>query len=277
MKYELTNRISILALLVLALGLLPRLAPVAHAQILSRGNLFGPGAPPPMAGIEIGFGQHAEQGNLQCDCGSNFTTGTGTGLLGSLLFELPLDYTWAIGIKGGVDFKNFSTNGTINEVVIVIPPDPQLQPDTTAMYVQRTGKITATYLGFAPYVQYQFFRMGPFVQAGLDVGFLIGNNLSQSRTLLTTSITKPGDTLNNLTFTNGTTTESIQEGANQNVNTLRLGLLLSAGYNIQVSDRSVFCPLLTYDFPLTTTGNTAASNWKIGSLYATAELKFRLD
>jgi hypothetical protein len=53
--------------------------------------------------------------------------------------------------------------------------------------------------------------------------------------------------------------------------------LLSAGYNIQVSERSVFSPLITYDFPLTATGNTGGSSWKIGSLYATAELKFRLD
>ncbi|HEX5316798.1 MAG TPA: hypothetical protein VFX22_09110 [Candidatus Kapabacteria bacterium] len=252
-------------------------APAAHAQILSRGNLFGPGAPPPMVGVEIGFGEHSQQGNLLCDCGANFTTGTGTGLLGSLLFELPLDYEWAVGIKGGIDFKNFSTNANELEDVIVVPPNTS-QLDTVPMYVNRTGKVTATYLGFTPYVQYQFFRMGPFVQGGVDVGFLVSNNLTQDRQLLQTSVTtQSGLTLNNLTFANGTTSESIQEGANKNVNTLRLGLLLSAGYNIQVSERSVLSPLLTYDFPLTATGNTSASNWKIGSLYATAEIKFRLD
>ncbi|MFI5201755.1 MAG: outer membrane beta-barrel protein, partial [Candidatus Kapaibacterium sp.] len=198
--------------------------PTAQAQILSRGNLFGPGATPPMVGIEIGFGQHAEQGNLLCDCGANFKTGTGTGLLGSLLFELPLTYEWAVGIKAGIDFKNFNTDANENEVVIIVPSGNSSELDTVSMYVHRTGKVTATYLGFTPYVQYQFFRMGPFVQAGLNVGFLVGNNLSQNRELLQDTVTTTkGVFVQNLTFTNGTTSESIQEGANTSVNTLRLG------------------------------------------------------
>jgi|SRR5665213_2334941 len=277
MKHEMKNRFSALTVLMLVTIACWAAPPAAHAQILSRGNLFGPGATPPLVGVEIGFGQHAEQGNLHCDCGADFQSGTGTGLLGSLLFELPLDYEWAIGIKTSIDFKNLTTNENLNQTVIVVQQNSTIY-DTVPMYVQRIGKITATYLSFAPYAQYQFFRMGPFVQAGVDVGFLVGNNLRQDRSLLTTSVTLPdGTTVNNLTFTNGTETENIQSAPNTNVNTLRLGLLLSAGYNIQVSDRSVFSPLLTYDFPITTTGNTEISNWKIGSLYATAEIKFRLD
>jgi len=249
----------------------------AHAQLLSRGNLFGPGAPPPMIGIEIGFGQHTEQGNLACDCGSNFTGGTGTGFIGNLLFELPLDYDWAIGIKGGIDFKNFKTTTIVNDIVVVEPSNSS-QYDTTSMFVNRIGTIKATYLSFAPYVQYQFFRMGPFVQAGVDIGFLISNNLTQDRSLINNYVKlADGTMINNLTFTNGTDEELIQSGTQTAVNTLRLGLLLSAGYNIAVSERSVFAPLLSYDFPLTATGNTAASNWKIGSLYFSGELKFRLD
>lgn len=274
MKYEMKKHILAPMLLLVAAVFC---APAVKAQILSRGNLFGPGAPPPMAGIEIGFGQHAEQGNLHCDCGADFASGTGTGLIGSVLFELPLDYEWAIGVKANIDFKNLTTSENLNQTVIVVQRN-STQLDTLDMYLQRIGKITATYVGFAPYAQYQFFRMGPFVQAGLDVAFLVGNNLRQDRTLLQTSATlADGTQVNNLTFPNGTETDNIQEGANTSVNTLRLGLLLSAGYNIQVSDRSVFSPLLTYDFPLTATGNTSVSNWRIGSLYATAELKFRLD
>jgi hypothetical protein len=96
MNDEMRNikRIALLSLLIAG-----AFAPAVKGQILSRGNLFGPGAPPPMVGIEIGLGQHTEQGNLACDCGANFSGGTGTGLLGNLLFELPLDYDWAVGIK----------------------------------------------------------------------------------------------------------------------------------------------------------------------------------
>lgn len=270
MKHEMKNCFGALTVVILAIIALP----AAHAQILSRGNLFGPGAPPPMAGVEIGFGQHTQQGTLDCNCGALFNGGTGTGVLGSLLFELPLDYEWAIGIKTGVDFKNFKTTTNLAEDVIVELPNGDTAP--VNMVMTRIGQLKATYFDVAPYGQYQFFRMGPFVQAGLDIGFLISESLTQNRQLITTSAVIAGQNVNNLTFTNGTLEEPVSQ-TSTGFNSLRFGLLLSAGYNIQVSERSVFSPLLTYDFPLTATGNTNGSAWRIGSLYATAELKFRLD
>jgi hypothetical protein len=271
MKYEMKLHIFAPMLLLVAASFY---APAAHAQILSRGNLFGPGAPPPMVGVEIGFGQHAQQGTLDCNCGALFNGGTGTGLLGSLLFELPIDYEWAVGIKGGIDFKNFQTTTNLAENAIVELTNGDTAP--VNMVMTRIGKLKATYLDIAPYGQYQFFRMGPFVQAGLDIGILVSESLTQDRQLITTSATIGGQTANNLTFTNGTLEESVPQ-TSTGFNSMRFGLLLSAGYNIQFSERSVFSPLLSYDFPLTATGNTNGSAWKIGSLYATAEIKFRLD
>ncbi len=245
----------------------------AHAQLLSRGNLFGPGAPPAMAGVEFGFGNHTQQGTLDCNCGAIFNGGTGSGFVGSLLFELPIDYTWAVGIKAGVDFKNFTTNTTLPENVVVELPNGDTAPVT--MNMNRIGNLKATYLSIAPYGQYQFFRMGPFVQAGPDVGILMASSLTQQRQLISTSTTIAGQTVNNLTFTNGTTEETVPQ-TSTGFNSVRIGLLLSAGYNIQVSDRSVLSPLISYDLPLTASGNTNGSEWKIGSLYGTVELKFRL-
>ena len=245
----------------------------AEAQLLSRGNLFGPGAPPPMVGVEIGFGSHTQQGTLDCNCGAVFSGGTGTGVLGSILFELPLDYTWAVGIKGGIDFKNFKTTTSLPENVVVDLPSGDTAPVT--MVMNRIGNLKTTYLDLTPYAQYQFFRMGPFLQAGLGVGFLMASSLTQDRQLTSTTAIVNGQTVNNLTFTNGTTQESVPQ-TSTGFNSLRLGLLLSAGYNIQVSDRSIFSPLITYDLPLTSSGSTGGSAWRIGSLYATAELKFRL-
>ena len=226
-----------------------------------------------MFGIEIGFGQHSEMGTLDCNCGSTFPDGTGTGLLGSLFFELPIDYEWAIGIKGGIDFKNFSTTTNVNEVAVLELPDSN---HAVSVNDNRVANVKTTYLDFAPYVQYQFFRIGPFLQMGLDVGFLIANSLTQNRQLPEgTSVNVGGQTVNNVTYPNGTLTEQIQLGPT-GATSLRLGLLLSAGYNIQVSERSVFAPLITYDFPLTVASNANGSSWKIGSLYASALLKFQL-
>jgi hypothetical protein len=275
MKYKMIKRFSVLVILVcVAQASLPAMS---SAQIISHGDLFGPGAPPPLAGIEIGIGQHSEMGTAICTCNSIFTGGNGKGLLASLFFELPLDYEWAIGVKGGIDFKNFSTTSNVPQVVVV--EENSNNSETTTLPVNLVANIKTTYLDFAPYAQYQFFRMGPFVQAGLAFGFLVANNLTQNRQLpegTGVPAMNGNPALNNVTFTNGTLTEVIQAGSTS-VSALRLGLLLSAGYNIQVSERSIFSPLITYDLPLTVAGNTNGSNWKIGSLYASALLKFQLN
>ena len=249
----------------------------AHAQILSSGNLFGPGAPSPMLGIELGFGEHQQMGTFDCDCGSSFGQGSGTGFLGSLLFELPLDYEWTIGFKGGIDFKNLSSTIGVNDTAIF--DNPYRQTDTIAsLAINRNAYVKTTYINLTPYVQYQFFRMGPFVQAGVDVGLLVANHFSQQRQLTNTTVKIGDSTYNDIRFrSTGTTEETIQDSSISYVNKLRLGLVLSAGYNISVSDRSILSPMLTYDFPLTTIRNVAANGWKIGSLYATVVLKFMLN
>ena len=43
-----------------------------RAQILSRGDLFGPGAPPPMIGVELGLGTHSQNGKFRQSANANF-------------------------------------------------------------------------------------------------------------------------------------------------------------------------------------------------------------
>ncbi|MDP4200479.1 MAG: outer membrane beta-barrel protein [Bacteroidota bacterium] len=248
------------------------------AQILSRGDLFGPGAPPPFAGIEVALGKHAQQGTFDASCGCTFQNGDGTGFMGAAFFELPLDYSWAIGLKAGVDFKNTKSTFGITESAIIQSGTAGGAYDTVAqMPLNRIGTVSMTYLNLLPYVQFQFYRMGPFVQAGLQAGMLLSNHFTQQRELTQTSIVVNGSPVTDLRFQNGTIDETLDDTTITDVSKLRLGLVLSAGYNVQVSERSVLSPLLTYDFPLTTVRTTNASGWKIGSLYASVELKFRLD
>jgi hypothetical protein len=267
----------------LALLLLCAVSDNAVAQILSHGDLFGPGAPPPMAGIQVGIGQHAQQGTFQGNCDCTFENGTGAGFLGMGLFELPLDYEWAVGIMIGPDFKKFSTTTVVSEVGVVnyIKNNQNVVDSTSFLKLDRTSNVKTTYLAFLPYVQYQFFRMGPFLQGGLNVGYLMSSNYTQTRDLIDDKLTLPGPngaTVENLRFSNGTKSETLQnEDPIAGVNKIRLAVVISAGYNLAVSERSVFSPLLSYDFPLTTIRNEKAANWKIGSLYASAVLKFKLD
>jgi len=256
-------------------------ASTTSAQILSHGDLFGPGAPPPMIGLQIGLGQHAQQDTFQGNCNCTFENGTGSGLLAMGLFELPLDYEWAVGLMVGPDFKNFNVSAPVNEVGVVkyVVNGVEKVDSTSVIPLQRTADVKTTYLAILPYVQYQFFRMGPFLQGGLDVGYLMASKFSQNRDLLNDALVLPnGDHVQNLRFSNGTKSESLQdENPITGVSKIRLALVISAGYNLAVSERSVFSPLLSYDFPLTTIRNENAANWKIGSLYASAVLKFKLD
>jgi hypothetical protein len=248
----------------------------SDAQIISRGDLFGPGAPPPFVGVFAGLGKHAQQGTFNATCGCTFENGDGNGLLAGAFFELPIDYEWAVGLALGFDAKH--TASTVSQPDTAIVQDDQGNTDLAVLDINRTSSITTKYLMIAPYAQYQFFRMGPFIQAGPSIGVLIGSDYQQNRNLQQTDAVINGQQAHNLRFQNGTLTQPID--ASQpipDVSGLRLGLLVSAGYNIQVSERSVFSPLLTYDFPLTVISTTRATGWKIGSLYASAEIKFRLD
>lgn len=261
-----------------ALVILCSLASISEAQILSRGDLLGPGAPPPMVGIEFGLGKHQQQGTYNADCGCVFEDGTGTGFMGNLLFELPLDYEWALGIKAGMDFKNTTSHRAVFDTAVI--EFAQDESDTvSALGFDRVGDVKATYLNFSPFVQYQFFRMGPFLQAGIGLGLLVANHFTHHRELGSTDgKLLDGQVIHDLRFkSTGTLEETIQDGEIANANKLRLGVALSAGYNVAVSERSVLTPMLTYDLPLSTLSDTKASGWKIGSLYGSAVLKFKLD
>src|SRR5205823_5911607 len=85
----------------------------------------------------------------------------------------------------------------------------------------------------------------------------------------------------NVTFENGTNEEELQSGSIDNASGLRLGLQLTAGYDIEMSDHSVLSPMFTYEMPLTTvrpntTAPPASENWKILTLFATVSLKFKI-
>src|SRR5438874_75832 len=81
-----------------------------HAQIISRGDLFGPGAPPPFVGVFAGLGKHAQQGTFNATCGCSFENGDGNGLLAGAFFELPIDYEWAVGLSVGYDGKHTASS-----------------------------------------------------------------------------------------------------------------------------------------------------------------------
>ena len=260
-----------------------------RAQILSRGDLFGPGAPPPMIGVELGFGSHVQNGTFQAICKCEFAGGSGNGFLGGLLFELPVSYEWTFGLGVKFDFKNFSTSSQVIDTATVTNNTTNEVASGHAS-IQRDGSVKETFLVLAPFVRYEFFRNGPFVQLGPGIGFLIASNFTHMRTLNSSTIvltTKgySGDstfTVNNVRFENGTRSETLESGKIVNAASSRISALATFGWDIPVGDNAVIAPMITYDFPFTTVrpnsvGESGAADWKITTLYFSVGLKYKLD
>jgi hypothetical protein len=257
----------------------------SDAQILSRGDLFGPGAPPAMIGVELGMGIHQQVGTYQAQCNCEFTGGSMTGFLGGLLFELPLDYEWTLGIGAKFDFKGLNNSQITQDVATLL----FLANDSVSkgiIYMHRTGTVRETFLTLNPFVRYEFYRNGPFVQVGPGIGFVIASSFKHTRELLSSTVQfidangqpvgapQPG-----VTFMNGTNSETLEDLKQiTNVNSLQLTVNATLGYDIPVGDNAVIAPMITYALPLTTVRpDIQSTGWKITSLYVSAGFKYKLD
>jgi hypothetical protein len=257
-----------------------------RAQILSRGDLFGPGAPPPMIGVELGLGQHMQNGTFQAICQCEFAQATGIGFLAGLLFELPVSYQWTFGLGVKFDFKGYTAVTSVTDQVSVTYTSSIPGHDSVSsgqLPLERDGKIKETFLVLAPFIRYEFFRNGPFVQVGPGFGFLLSSNFTHTRILTSSTVTlSDNTTISNIRFDNGTREQELENGKIANVNPLRISALVTAGWNIPVGDNAMLAPMVTLDFPFTPVrpnfvGISGANNWKITSLYFSAGLKYKLE
>jgi len=265
-----------LVLLAATLGVLGT-STSARAQLFSRGDLFGPGALPPMLSIEAGFGQHLQAGTYDCECGARFEGQKGNGFLANLMYELPLDYSWVLGLKGGVDFKkiNGSEMKVEQGVYRFAYRDDSLSLENPSF--DRTAEVNLTYLGVAPFVKYQFSRVGAFIQMAPHIQFLVSSHLLHRRELLTTRFKDEQGIEHPIVFNNGEQFEVLEDYEVPNVKGMRLSLQLTAGYDLELSDHSLIAPMITYELPFTTVRDELANDWKINSLFGSVAIKFRMD
>jgi hypothetical protein len=249
-----------------------------QAQILSRGDLFGPGAPPPMIGVELGLGLHTQEGQFQADCGCTFPSGSGNGFLGGLLFELPVSYQWTFGLGLKFDLKGYKTSVFVTDTATIY----YTANDSVSrgnIDFQRNGTVKETFFTLAPFVRYDFFRNGPFIQAGPGIGFVLTNHFTHTRDLLTSTVTLQDNTqISNVSFENGTRSQVLQDGKIDNALGTRISAILTAGWNIPVGDNAVIAPMFTYDLPFTKVrDDILAQGWKIQSMFFTVGLKYKLE
>ena len=227
--------------------------------------------PLPSFGFEFGVGQNSQQGSFY----SGFTGGTGSGWSGSLFFELPITNDFDIGLKAGYDRKNITSSFSENESGTIVTNS---QVDTSVQIpVNRAGMVTASFIRFEPFVQYQILHSNFFVQLGMGISSITSSNISQTKTIANNSITLPnGTTINNLDFTNGSNAESVQNGEIPGESGLRGSGIVTAGYNIIIGKSSLL-PMLTYEYPFSNIGSENSSNWRISTIYGSIAMKFNLQ
>lgn len=232
-----------------------------------------------MFSIEGAFGQHVQSGSYDCDCGVTFTGQSANGFLANLMYELPLDYSWVIGLKAGIDFKGLRGSELKKEDVVITwrPKGDSLsvQPGAT---LDRTAKVDLTYVGFTPFLKYQFTRVGPFVQAGPNIQFLVGSHLLHQRELISGTIKDEATGQEYpIKFNNNERYEVLQDEELTTANGMRMSIQLTGGWEFELSDHSLIAPMVTYEFPLTTVRDDLATDWKITSIYGSVAIKFRID
>jgi hypothetical protein len=266
---------QVLSVLLLSSALLG--ASDASAQLFSRGDLFGPGALPPMFSIEGAFGQHVQSGSYDCDCGITFTGQSANGFLANLMYELPIDYSWVIGLKAGIDFKGLKGDELKNEKLVITwrPQGDSLSVKNST--TDRTAKVDLTYVGFTPFLKYQFARVGPFVQAGPNIQFLVSSHILHQRELLSGTVTDDQGKEYPWRFNNNERFEVLQDEELTTANGMRMSIQLTGGWDFELSDHSLIAPMVTYEFPLTTVRDDLANDWKITSIYGSVAIKFRID
>lgn len=281
MNLRLMKRI-IVVLVVLAVSLG---AERSNAQLLSRGDLFGPGAPPAMIGVELGLGIHQQQGTYQAACNCEFNDGSMTGFLGGLLFELPINYEWTVGLGLKFDFKGLN-NSTITQDTATLQ---DLSSDTITngiLYMHRIGEVRETFMTINPFIRYEFYRNGPFLQVGPGIGFVLSSSFKHQRELLSSTVQlldnnqQPvGTPVSGVTFQNGTNSETLEDDKQiANINSLQLSVNAAIGYDIPVGENAVIAPMVTYSLPITTVRpDIQATGWKISSLYFSAGFKYKLE
>jgi hypothetical protein len=270
-----TKRITHISLAVLAVIMFTS---ATYAQIFSRGDLLGPGAPPARAGVELGIGLNRQEGTFQAACQCEFADGKGTGFIGNLVFELPLNYDWAVTFKVGMNAMSTSSDElVVDNATIRYEPGDSLA--SGQIKFNRHGDVSTSYLTFLPGVKYQFFRGGPFIQLSAGIGLLMSSKFTHTRALTSSTVVmENGSVLEGVTFENGTLEETLEDGEIADVEKMRISAILGGGYDIPLSEKAIISPMISYDFPFNTIRNTAtATDWKISSLQLMVGLKFILE
>ena len=193
------------------------------------------------------------------NCCPQFADGSGTGLAFGLLYEFPFTRQWWFEMRAGYSQRDAQLSREEN-----IGNAEELSGNTSVpAFSDHTLDATLNYIGLEPTAEYRGF--GPVsVNAGIVLGFWMTAEYDQIETL-----TRPSD----VTFLDGSRERNASAGEIPESESMYMGAVLGAGYDLPVGERMFLTPELRLHLPL---NDVASVAWQAQAIQLGASFKMQL-
>lgn len=222
-------------------------------------------------GFFVGLGQTLQSGSFKTDCQfCNFEGGTGFSFILGGLYEQKLSDEFNFGSLLFININKLTSSYQEKENLTFQTADNQT--GTFPAYIKNKADLSFTGLNLTPYIKIspvKFF----FVRAGLNLQYLISNNIIHTQSLTNTKITLSDGTSGTLSLPKG---EKLQDSEITLVNKFQTSLNTSIGINFNLSKKTKLCPIFNYNLPINNISDFG-SNFKLSTWYIIAELRINLD
>jgi hypothetical protein len=230
-------------------------------------------------GAQGGWMKNTQSGSFQSNCGCTFENGKGNSGTGSVFIELGAIDNISLGINFGFDYNSISSSVLVNDTATLTFSNNSEVTSGRFAFLRNTSA-NASYIFAAPYVKVSPLGLGFYIKASPEFGYLTNSNFTESRELQNSKIiiiSQMGDTviLDKVRFQNGGSSETLQDSLISDAKSLRVSILLSAGYDVPITKNLSLFPEVTYDLPLTNVSSSPkASNWKVSSYSFNLGMKY---
>ncbi len=233
---------------------------------------------PDVVGIVAGPGFYAQSGSFATGCPCTFTGGVGAGLVVGLMYEKNLlapNANWRLGtinIGARLMYEDRRINAAFREYENV-RVQSLAQPSqffTVPILFRHLAEASFPTFTLTPYLTWNPLTIGifqPFVQVGLQGGFIASSRLTHTKFVLDRTVRLPNGEEAEVNFS---ATESnrivVQDSTFAPLNTFQLAASLTVGTDIPLGTRFRISPMLQYLLPLTTInppGDFRMTAWQI--------------
>ena len=236
---------------------------------------------PDIAGVVLGPGFYAQDGDIKTGCPCTFNGGVGAGIVAGLMYEKNLlapNANWRLGtinIGARLLYEDRNIGAAFREYESVAVQS-LAQPTrffTVPILMRHLAEANFSMLTLTPYIVWNPLSIDifqPFAQVGLQVGYTLSARLRHTKFILDGTTRLPNDEVAAVSFDSS----NVRFNARQpdrlviqdstftqgNLNALQIAASLSVGTDIAVGTRFRLSPMLNLLLPLTKTAEERVTN-----------------